>query len=59
MKFLLFTLLLALAFAEDYPKDNDVTILTEEDFDDFIKGHQHVLVKFFVNIPIHKFFLNI
>ena len=47
MRTLLLISLLALSFAAEVGKEDNVYVLTDDNFDDFIKEHDHVLVKFY------------
>lgn len=49
MKFCLLLLLtLTFVVSDEIGKDNNVYILTDDNFDEFIKTHDYVLVKFYV-----------
>lgn len=47
MRTFLIAALLALTVCADIEKDENVYVLTDDNFDDFINTHDHVLVKFF------------
>ena len=50
MKYYLLAFLFALALSvEQYAKEENVVILTDDNFDEYIKSHDHVLVKFYVS----------
>lgn len=49
MKYYIIALLLALTVCKtEYSKEENVYVLTDDNFDEFIKEHEHVLVKFYV-----------
>ena len=47
MRSLILLALIVFACCEDYPKEENVIVLTDDTFDAFINSHDHVLVKFY------------
>lgn len=47
MRSLILLALIVFACCEDYPKEENVVVLTDDTFDGFINSHDHVLVKFY------------
>lgn len=57
MKYYLFLCLLVFALAvEEIKKEENVYVLTDDDFDDFLQKHDHVLVKFYVSLLLIIYF---
>ncbi|MCQ2815780.1 MAG: hypothetical protein MJ252_00790 [archaeon] len=47
MRYILLAFLFVFACSEEYAREENVIILTDDNFDDFIKTHDNVLVKFY------------
>lgn len=47
MRSILLIALLLFVACEEYAKEDNVVVLTDDNFDEYIKAHEHVLVKFY------------